>query len=155
MSAFVIDTAQMDRVLLGLFSRNQFGQNVPEFCGRYTEAGDRLSWDPTELGRALLATNVEAVTQRYPDCRAEPSNLPGTHDAADLPTTYRFNKANVGRRLTTPQLVDCFKATESLRYQCSEGNIPDTAMYAALTAAVGELARAIVHQLPDYRTANW
>jgi hypothetical protein len=33
MSAFVIDTAQMDRVLLGLFSRSQFGQNVPEFCG--------------------------------------------------------------------------------------------------------------------------
>lgn len=155
MSAFVIDAEHMSRVLLGIFSRDTCGQNVPQFFGRYTSAGDRLSWDPTELGRLLFRLNIDAVTQRYPDCRDAPDNLPGPAGAGDLADTFRFARANVGRQLTTEQLVGCYKAMRSLLYQCSEGNAPEQPLYQELERAAGDIADAIVRRLPAYQTARW
>ena len=154
MSAFVIDAGAMHRVLIGLFGRSRFGQIVPQFNAGYTMYGEPRSLDPTEVGRALYAMNVEAVMQRYPDCRANPADLPGEHGAHLLPTTYQAPRLP-RHPLGTTEMIGAYKAMRCLLYQCAEGDVPDSPLYTELRLAAGELAAEIVHGLPAYDAAAW
>ena len=51
--------------------------------------------------------------------------------------------------------VSQFKAISCLLYQCSEGKVPNSPLYGELNRAAGELARAIVQELPEYDKASW
>ena len=42
-----------------------------------------------------------------------------------------------------------------LLYQCSEGNVPNGRLFNELNRAAGELAQAIVQDLPEYDQASW
>ena len=42
-----------------------------------------------------------------------------------------------------------------LLYQCSEGKVPNRRLYDELNRAAGELAQAIVQDLPEYEKASW
>jgi hypothetical protein len=154
MSAYVIDSATMGRVLRGLFARNHYGQIVPLFDGEHTDPGDRRSADPTELGRKLFAMNVEAVTQRYPDCRENPENLPGPHGAERLATEYCAPSV-IGYRRDAAELTDFYKAIQCLLYQCSEGDVFESPLFLELQRAAATLACAIVELSPAYQRAGW
>jgi hypothetical protein len=146
----------MHRVIRGIFGRTRHGQIVPRFDGAYTAPNERVSCDPTAIGRKLLAMNVDAVTQRYPDGQNNPENLPGPHDAHLLPTTYQAPTRNLGQRLLCrADMVDSYKALRCLIYQCSEGNVPETALYLELERAAGELSSDIVRSLPEYEDTSW
>jgi hypothetical protein len=153
MSAFVIDTATMHRVIRGLFGRNRWGQLVARFDGEYTMPGERVSADPTAVGRKLFAMNVDAVRQRYPS--DTPDELPGPCDGHALPDDYTAPSRGLGRPMTTADMVDAYKAINCLLYQCSEGNVPDSPLYLELERAAGELAGAIVRGMPEYEAAGW
>lgn len=157
MSAFVVDTATMDRCVTGLLAKTKSGYIFRRFLDVHTddhEAG-------TQIGRRLFTLNIEAVQQRYPDTLDNPNSLPGSCDEDGNSTvlsdaaTYAFARKDWRSGTSRKALCDSYKALTCLRYQCSEGNVPERPEYVALSEAIGELASAIVESLPEYEAAAW
>jgi hypothetical protein len=88
----------------------------------------------TEFGKALYAMNVNAVNQRY--------------EENNEPPEYEYRQRNCNRHET-------LKAMHCLHYQCSEGNVPEMALYKELEAAIGRLADDIATDAPEYDAAPW
>jgi hypothetical protein len=155
MSAFVISAAHMDRVVSGLIGRDCFGQIVPQFHGAYTADATYSTCKASTIGRRLYSMNIEAVTCRYPAAADRPADMPGPANAHRLPTGYAYAGRLCGAPRTLAELVDAYKAIQSLLYQCSEGNVPDHADFQELTAAAGAIAERIIQALPQYKDATW
>lgn len=151
MSAFVIDEATMHRVVQGICARGRYGRIVRQFAGISTDSPGAA----IEIGRRLFTLNIEAVMQRYPDCQNDPSHLPGEAGCQHYPQIYlapALRTGPCGRAL----LVDSFEAMCCLRYQCSEGDVPEGAsLYRELNGAIGAVACEIVQGLPEYEAAGW
>ncbi len=97
-----------------------------------------LTASPTagdEIGAKLYAMNHEAVRQRYGCPEPRPK--------------YRWQPAGYH----SP--VRWYKAVQCLSYQCSEGNVPETPLYAELEQIEHELAGEIIRELPAYKAAPW
>lgn len=146
MSAFVIDPSTMHRVIRGI-CRAGVCQNFAGFSTEPAQNYDRI-------GRALFALNIEAVNQRYPDTRACADNLPGMVGCEAFPETYTYDN-DFRTLLSLGAKTDAYKAITCLIYQCSEGNVPETALYRELEAVAGSLAANIVAHLPEYEAASW
>ena len=85
----------------------------------------------TDLGRRLYEMNLAAVTQRYPDDTK--NTAPGPCDISDIHDSYIFTEASPDQLAATPLdwIIDLgddplLLALRCLRYQCSEGDVPDT-----------------------------
>jgi hypothetical protein len=87
------------------------------------------------MGRQLYRLNAEAVRQRY-----------GRNDP--IPDNYRYS-------VVFPLPIQQYKSLACLVYQCTEGNVPQTALYHVLMRRKIDLALDIVHSLDAYRTADW
>jgi hypothetical protein len=87
-----------------------------------------------EMGRQLHQLNAEAVSQRY-SCN-------------DPVPEYRY-------AAFLPSLIQQYKSLACLLYQCTEGNIPQTALYQSMQQRKIELAFEIVANLEEYRRADW
>jgi hypothetical protein len=150
MSAFVIDRQTMDRVVSGICARDRsYGQITRTFAG--FDTAERKNG--TEIGRQLFTLNIEAVTQRYPDCADDPSNLPGPQDAARQASDYLWGGSAANDQ---ESMIKTMKAMQCLRYQCSEGDVPETTgLYRELCMAIGKLAENIVRKMPTYEAAEW
>ena len=104
-------------------------------------------WTPADLGAALLALNVEAVSQRYPN---DKRSLPGsrsrgyTHEQARVPATHD----------PRAKMIFQAKALDCLLYQCSEGDVPERAEYKELLRLRDWLYAQIVRDLPKYDQAD-
>lgn len=72
MSAFIVTGETMARAVQGICAV------IETFHGIGTASSDA----PGRIGRLLYSMNIEAVTQRYPDCDATPQDLPGPCDDA-------------------------------------------------------------------------
>lgn len=152
MSAFVVDTDTMDKVVRAICARSRYGQVIPQFAGLYTEAPDSL----TAIGRRLYTLNVEAVQQRYPDTNDNPDNMPGPIEpipAAQLP--HRYTHRSGQHVLNFDAAVACLKAMHCLSYQCSEGDADESGIFKELTAAIGTFADHLIQSLPAYERAPW
>lgn len=157
MSAFVVGTETMDRVVAVICGQSRWGYVIDKFAGiRIPENPEAM----TEIGRRLYAMNVEAVMQRYPDCRDSPGDLPGPANARHLPMRYKFR----GKRLTAScggptvgglDWISHYKAMTCLSYQCSEGNVDESELYAELERAKGRIADHILSRTPEYDAAPW
>lgn len=154
MSAFVVSPHTMDRALCGLFATDRDTRSIVHVFADIPLA----SADASEIGRRLYWMNIDAVQQCYPDTLADPANMPGPAGAARLSHTYVafqcYWRPCVGDR-GLDRLVDAYKAMQCLRYQCSEGNVPGTPLYAELTRAMGLIAERIVSTLPAFEAAKW
>lgn len=152
MSAFVVGSETMDRCVRAICAKDQYGQVVPQFAGLYTsEAKNR-----TEIGRRLFTLNVEAVMQRYPGCKDKPADMPGPTapiPAAKLPARYTYEGSAIPA--STRELPALVKALQCLRYQCNEGDVDKSPLYAELAAAIAALCEHIVEALPAYEGAPW
>lgn len=155
MSAFVVGEDTMLRVVRGICAQSKYGPIVRQFAGFDTQTADA----PTKIGRKLFAMNIEAVKQRYPDCRAKPADMPGPigdDDKSLAPKLARCFKAScVPNKPDRAEMVAVYKAMSCLEYQCSEGNIPETPLFAELTKATAAVAESIVRELPEYGAAPW
>jgi hypothetical protein len=149
MSAFVVDTGTMNRCVRTLCAKGRYGQVIRNFAGIATDAPNAA----TEIGRRLFTLNIEAVTQRYPDCEDKPEDLPGTDGCASYPATYRYRGSRIPP--TSREMVAGIKALQCLRYQCSEGNVPETPLYREMVTTIGELCENIVETMPEYEAAPW
>jgi hypothetical protein len=133
MSAFVVAKVTIDRVVSAL----AFQHPTASYGARkFTEFGYDLTQesDCSFLGRDLWAMNVAAVNQRYEE-----------NEAAQ---PYTFTRVNVGP-------MQAVKSMKCLRYQCSEGDVPDRPLYKALDYAIASLAEHIVSAPPEYERAKW
>ena len=137
MSAFMIGTETMDKVVSTLCAKTQYGYVIGQFGDDFTDAKDA----PTTIGRKLFAMNYEALRQLYGDER-------NVWDGQNY-------KATVKPPTKLADWVAGFKAIECLGYQCDEGNVPETDLFKALEAAEGKIATKIVSMLPEYERAPW
>ena len=131
MSAFFVSQECMQRVVAGVdhVSDKWFGDYHIQGFGT-VNGSDSLS----KLGEALFEMNDEALLVRY--------------DAEPICEAFEYRPASVG-------LCSALKAMECLRYQCSEGKVPETDLYKGLEKAIGDLASVIVNELPEYEKAEW
>lgn len=135
MSAFVVDDSTIDRIVTFL------GHSDHDYLARiFRPLGYNPATEPEAFAQALFDMNCKAVDQRYPD-----------HPARRYfhPEPYRhqtnFNCADIG----------VLKAAGCLRYQCSEGDVPETPLFKALDDFIGALAYHVVCGLPEYEKAEW
>lgn len=152
MSAFVVTPKTMDIVVRTICAANRYGQIIEKFAGFHTA----LPESPEAIGKALYRMNIRAVQDRYPDTVAFPETMPGDIDfAADEEALYH-NVAGPGPlRLPTEMLVAGVKAMGCLRYQCSEGNVPESALFKELEKATAAVSYEIVSRMPAYEAAPW
>lgn len=113
----------------------------------------QLGWDTPSEERAnkaafetvttLFNANVEAVSQRY----AHMSEAERGH--YELPA---FARTRYWPQWTPVQLL---KHLTCLRYQMSEGNVPETPIYSKLSKLISDIALSIVTHMPEYAAASW
>jgi hypothetical protein len=148
MSAFVVSRRTMDRCVHGILN-----------SGEYKFAGESLRLDtPADrrrvgqvIGRALYDMNVRAVMQRYPDCVDDPTSMPGPDGAADLPAAY----VPTPPTSKTWGVHNTLKALVCLRYQCSEGDIPNSDLWRELDSFIGRIALNLVSRHPAWEASLW
>lgn len=95
----------------------------------------------TALGKELFALNQSALAARYGD--------------NDPPPGFRGKAFDPPGRKVGAQNIQHLKSLQCLIYQCSEGEVPETALFKRLEAAEGKLALKIVQGLPAYEAARW
>lgn len=113
--------------------------------GLYTQAlyiGEELNDKDyvQELVNSWQKINIEALKQRYED-RVE--------------QIYSFSN-----RVEKPSLDDIdthqlLKALHCLRYQCSEGNVPEREEYQSLSKYIDIITNKLVMESDDYANADW
>ena len=118
--------------------------NFDTFDGKSTARGALLAAPTdaqkeagTNIGKKLFILNRKALRARY-----------GCGEHLSLPE-FVFEK------WADAAPVEQFKATCCLLYQCCEGKVSDSRLYDELNRAAGELAQAIVQDLPEYEKASW
>ena len=141
MSAFVVDTTCMDRVVRGF----------DLLSGRPDLRSDLFR---THTGRELFNLNIEAVRQRYgsADDMLEDGWQVDNYQYSEPPPVP-----------DCPPEVDSLKAMHCLIYQCSEGNVPEQPLYRTLVETSQMLEQRVldqrkvedVHDLPEYQRAEW
>jgi hypothetical protein len=141
MSAFVIDADCMDRAINALCARTQHGPILPTFAGVHTQSSD----GPTAIGRKLFVMNVAAVLDRYADQQS------GEYAWV---MTYRA-KGGSPAPASFAELAAGLKALHCLKYQASEGDIPQAPIFKELEIAIGTIADAAMGLSPDYARAPW
>ncbi len=143
MSAFVVSTETMDRVVDGVILAarlaGKHGQAMDSFAGIRTTDPDAR----TMIGRKLFAMNHMAVNYRYGSLARDTWPL-------DEHQTYTYGTGGKGQ--SPAALV---KAMDCLAYQCAEGDVPKSRLYKELATAIGLLCRDIVSGLPNYERAPW
>ena len=139
MSAFVVENRTINTILAGVRHAAAAPYIAYPHLG-LNGHGAGISWDRDSLialGARLRALNVAAVKARYSD---------STDD--DLPD-YTF------RPVAPPSGPALLKALRCLLYQCSEGRVPDRAIFKALDEWSDQIATHIICQMPEYQAAPW
>ena len=86
----------------------------------------------------FIAMNLEALAQRY--------------EGIDWGKSPEIKGLQVDLELNVVQLV---KALQCLRYQCSEGDVPESEVYRELGDVIHEAMSYTIRLLPDYERADW
>ena len=92
-----------------------------------------LRGDPDALGARLWALNTEAVAQRYDE---DPEAI-----------TYVWSLA-LGSLAETAMALACFL------YQCTEGDVPESELYRALSDVKAAVFYEIVSETPAWKAAS-
>lgn len=135
MSAFIVSNECMQKVMHYLTKCRSFGVSSDPF---FVFVGDPRVDRKAEIecANALFAMNAEAVNDRY------------AHHAPESAPTYAPGGLPVSKMAS-------YKAIRSLLYQCSEGDVPEKALFKALERAAADLADSIIHDSAEYRAAAW
>jgi hypothetical protein len=132
MSAFVVEDRTINRAIGWLNDSER-----RTVLRRVLEAADISETDPdwmAKLGASMYMMNVEAVNQRYNE-----HEQPGDYE-------HHWELCST---------VQAYKALRCFLYQCSEGDVPERALYKALHQAAYAMAHEIVSDLDAYEKAEW
>src|SRR5205807_959972 len=139
MSAFMVEDQTINRVVTWLKREVQDGRFRLDWLAR--EYGVDLTsdnWDE-KLAQAMFQLNCEGVNARYGEGEAEKFR----------PLNFMY-KTEIYH-----SLVQVLKSLRCWKYQCSEGDVPDTKLYQFFEEVGHHLAVQIVMDLPEYDTATW
>jgi hypothetical protein len=135
MSAFIVDDLCIRRILTG-FERAEY-QTEGLYCTIRPPRPTVGNEERHATARALLEMNVEAVNHRY------------AHNGEQPVPAFREGPAGEVTDWQVLKSLDCYL------YQCSEGDIPKSEFYKAVTNFRNALRAALVSQLPEYEAAKW
>jgi hypothetical protein len=137
-SAFMVNTKVMAKVVTAILL------NLDTFDGQSTcraamlaNPSDEQKEAGNKIARKLFLLNKRALRARY-----------GNGDRLPIPKLVFEKWADA-----TP--IEQFAAMRCLLYQCHEGKVRNSRLYAELNNAAGELAQRIVQDLPQYDKASW
>src|SRR5215831_17998410 len=138
MSAFMVNTNVMAKIVTAiLLNRDTFDGESTCRVALLAAPTDAQKEAGTKIGRKLFLLNRKALRARY-----------GCGEHLRVPEFVFEKWADA-----TP--VQQFRAISCLLYQCCEGKVPNSPLYDELNRAAGELARAIIQELPEYDQASW
>lgn len=135
MSSFIVSTECMNSIINGLFWKHQFKDM---YSGSYREQNLNELKDYKKLAKKLYLLNQKAVEQRYPD---------DTSDYAELPKFEWIDK--------TVSDMQFLKSLQCFRYQCYEGNVPQTKLYKWIEGLIHNVMNYIIDKMPEYSKAEW
>jgi len=136
MSSFIVSDICMNNIIQGLFYNNKFKERNSEL---YDKQKIDSSKDFETLANKLWNMNKKAVIMRY--CRDD--------DYSKVPE-FKWND-----NTKTPNNFQLLKSLHCLRYQCSEGSVPQDELYLWLEEVIKSLESYIVYGLPEYESATW
>ena len=139
MSAFIVEDTTINRVVTwlkreGAPSHFTLDRLARKYC--VDLASDQ--WDE-KLARAMFQLNCDGVNARYGEGEAgkfRPLNF-----------TYKPEGDTF--------LVQVLKSLQCWKYQCSEGDVPETKLYQFFEEVEHHLALQIVIRSPEYDKAKW
>lgn len=132
MSAFVVEDTTINEVVTFVFTDHlHIG---PALCRKLKS----VEIDTEEqLGAAMMALNYEGVDARYGV--GETAEYGGTYAYAWTPTTQ----------------IQALKSLRCWLYQCHEGTVAESQLYALMEQCAHDLAYEIVSNLPEWKAAHW
>ena len=134
MSSFIVSKGCMNNIISGLFNKHNFKNS---YSNIYKRQNLNESKDYIRLANDLFKMNNRAVVQRY-----------GRDD--DYSKIEKFKDFN--GHISIMQLL---KSVQCLKYQCSEGEVPQEELFKWLNDLETCLAHYIVGNLPSYQEARW
>lgn len=114
-----------------IVSRETISRAVSLFDASTTMTTEALG----DLGTRLWRMNAEAVARRYDE------------SIGPLPP-YRYRRPKCA-------FTAAIKAAHCLIYQCSEGEVPERALFKQLKEKVREMEHWFITNLPSYDAAEW
>jgi hypothetical protein len=146
MSAYVLDSDAINKMVSGMFRPDHMGSYAPR--ARLGCIGVNATDNASEIirrrvGTELFEMNVAAVSQRYPNDTRD--DLPGPVG----PKVYEY------RPIDNVSYIELFKIVESFMYQCSEGDTETRPLYQAVELYELQLAKSIIRNMPEYEKAPW
>ena len=135
MSAFLVPQTLINSIL----SHIQFDAVSRDDASPFTEMGYDLGSAAglKALGSDLWALNHQALNERYGD-DSEPKKLFKVHTDTKL--------------VSLPVL---YKNICCLRYQCAEGDVPETALFKCLSPFAANVAETYMRKSKEYDDAQW
>ena len=141
MSSYVVNDETISKVVSYLFA-NANGPS-PAVGWKHTKLY-KMGFDVftpktcAELAHKMFDLNVFAVNSRYGKGDAKKFRL--------LDFKYQFVPAS---------LIEVIKALKAWLYQCTEGNVPDLALFKAMEEVLCLLCIEFVEQTEEYEVAPW
>ena len=136
MSSFIVSDKCIKNIIYNLFWDHEFKRT--DFI--LTRNGYKNVEDFDRLAIELCTLNKEAVKQRYDE--------PEENDHIAIRERFNWD----GGKLDKYQAL---KSMQCLRYQCSEGNVPETKLYKMLEDLILTWMYYIFNQIPEYNKAEW
>ena len=136
MSAYIVSRECMRNIIYNLY----WGHEFKSMYSILERNGYRIDEDFDRLACELYEMNREAVKQRY--------NEPEDSDYIKIPDDFNWDGGKIDK-------YQCLKSIRCLRYQCSEGNVPETKLYRFLDELISCWSSYVIEQLPEYSSAIW
>lgn len=100
---------------------------------------------------ALSEMNCNALNQRYMhDDKAEPEQFPKNYNRFEIAGNYKDGAFEI-----PTSYYQLLKSIDCYMYQCSEGNVPNSALYKAVEDIRATLVNWIIRNTVAYNNAYW
>jgi len=136
MSAFIVSEKCMKHIIYNLFWDHEFKRTD----WILKDNGYNTAEDFDRLAIELYQLNREAVKQRYDE--------PEESDYIAIPERFNWDNGKLDK-------YQALKSMQCLRYQCNEGNVPETKLYKMLETLIQNWMYYILNQIPEYNNAEW
>lgn len=141
MSAYIVDDETINKVVSYFYAKaNGADSSIRWEATKLFKMGYDLTSGPScpELAHKMFDMNVAAVKARYGEAEGEGFPLP--------PFEYLFTLATQ---------IEVIKAIKAWKYQCTEGQVPDSALYKAMVEVHSLLCIDFAEQTQEYEAAPW
>jgi len=106
---------------------------------------------PKAVYNALSEMNCDALNQRYiHDDKAEIEQIPKDYNRFEIAGNYKDGAFEI-----PTSYYQLLKSIDCYMYQCSEGNVPESALYEAVQGIRNTLANWIISNTPAFNSAEW